>query len=402
MINPFFIFIASFLAILIAYTFGFSDIYPDLSISLLFFLVVIFIVMGIIGYWIKKKKVIEWQPIKANTNIVLATVLVLALIIIEGIYSKGLPLTNMLLGRDSGYSEFGVPTVHVIIMTFSAFLSTYIFQLLISKFSIKFLILYLVSLLPNILVVNRGMLMMILMNCLWVFLIAMGRKIKFYHIISVLVLGFFGLYAFGIMGNARLNASYQTGKNSFDTSTFMDIGKASDSFKNSVIPEPFFWTYVYATSPIANLQKNISENNTEPKPGLEEFNGFVFNELIPDFIGKRVVAGKNYETVETKQITQELNVSTAFVGPYKWLGWTGMLVYTLIMILFSIVYLLLLKNISKQFFIIGLSILNTVFLFSFFTNMMSFTGLIFQLVYPIFFTIWNLWCEKKKFYQFRL
>ena len=395
MINPFFIFVLTFVAVLVMYGLGFSEIYPTISFSLLFFLGVIFALMILVGIWVYKKKIIKSYSIKSNTNVILLTVIVLGLIVVEGLYSHGLPLTNMLLIRDSGYAEFGIPTLHVIIMTFAAFLSMYIFHLLLSHFSKTLLVVYLVSLLPSVLVVNRGMLMMILMNCLWVFLIYFGKKIKVRYILALIPIGLVGLFAFGVMGNARLNTSYQNGKNMFDSTTFLNIGKASDSFDNSGIPDEFFWTYVYATSPLANLQKNISANNTESQLGVRQLNGFVFNDIIPDFIGKRISEGKNYKPIKTLQVTQELNVSSAFIGPFKWLGWLGMLLYCLILVSIAIVYILLLHKISSQFFVVGLATVNTVFLFSFFANMLSFTGLIFQLVYPLVFTVWNSWCEEK-------
>lgn len=402
MINPFFIFIAAFSAVLILYVLGFSSLYPPLSLSLLFFLFVMFSLMGVIGYVLYKKKLIKYERVKGNSNIVLLTVLTVGMICVEGIYSHGLPLINMLLKRDSGYADFGIPTIHVIIMTFAAFLSTYIFHLLTSNYSRKYLLIFLFSLLPSILVVNRGMLMMILMNCLWIFLIQLGNKVNVKKIIILIPIGLLGLFAFGIMGNARLNTSYQTGKNMFDTSTFKNIGKASESFEKSGIPDEFFWAYVYATSPLANLQKNIDVNNTEDSIGVDEINGFFFNELIPDFVGKRVSANKHYEPLKTVQITPELNVSSAFIGPFKRMGWIGMLLYCLVLIFNSMAYILVLHKITNKFFITGLATVNTVFLFSFFANMLSFTGLIFQLIYPVLFTIWNLWCDERKLIKFKL
>lgn len=395
MVNPFYIFIAAFLSIGAAYFLGYSELYPPLSFSLIFFFLVIFLVMGIMGYLFQQKKIIRFFPVTGNTNLIYLTITMILLTLIEGIYSHGLPLTDMLLGRDSGYAEFGIPVVHVILMTFNAFLSTYLFQLLLSKFQKSYLVLFLLSLIPNVLVVNRGMLTMVLMNCIWIYLIYLGKRIKIRQVIVLIPIALIGLYAFGVMGNARLNTSYQNGNSAFDSSEFMDIGQANDSFRNSSIPKEYFWGYIYATSPLANLQMNIDFHNTEAHSSAREWNAFFFNEMIPDFIGKRIVAQKDYLSTEKLKVTPELNVSTAFIGPYMWLGWLGILIFICYMILIAILYIFLLQRIHSKFFIVGVSTINTVFLFSFFANMISFTGLSFQLIYPLLFTIWNAWCQEK-------
>lgn len=380
---------------MILYLLDFSDLYPTLSPSLIFFFLVVFVFMGIIGFWVKRKKIISFSTVQKNRNVIWLSIIVILVVLFEGVLSGGFPLLNMLLGRDSGYADFGIPTLHVIIMTFNAFLATYVFHILICNFSLTYVFVFLLNLIPNILVVNRGMLVMIFMNCLWIFLLFIGNKIRFWHIASLVPIALIGLFAFGIMGNARLNTSYQNNRTSMDTSQFLEIGKASDKFKESAIPEPFFWGYVYATSPLANLQKNIDRNNTEDFSGVREVNGFVFSELIPDFIGKRIISSKNYVTADPVQVTPELNAVSAFTGAFQWLGWPGMLLYIIYITIFAFIYIYLMKLISKQFFVVGVSTLCSVFLFSFFANMFSFTGLIFQLIYPIVFSIYNSYMTEK-------
>ncbi len=403
MINPFFIFILAFLSVGIMYTFNFSLIYPTLSFSVVFFFVVAFLLMGLIGYWVSKKQMITFKKVKSNPQMILfISVAVVFIVLVEGVYSHGLPLTNMLLGRDSGYADFGIPTVHVIVMTFNAFLATYVFHLLLSNFSKFYLGIFFLNLIPNLLVVNRGMLAMLFMNFIWIFLIYLGKNIKLRHILALIPIGFLGLYAFGVMGNMRLNASYQTGRTAFDTTTFMEIGKATPEFRQSAIPKEFFWSYIYLTSPVANLQKNIDHQQQEKYTGTREVNGFVFNELIPEFIGKRITGPNHYEGRDPLQVTPELTAVSAFTGSYKWLGWVGMLLYLLYMTFFALLYIVVLKLLSPHFFVSGIAILNSIFLFSFFANMLAFTGLVFQLVYPIVLGVWNSYCDDKGYHKLKI
>lgn len=396
MINPFYIFIVTFFSVGMLYFLGFSEIYPPLSFGLIFFFIVVFIAMGIIGYFFSKKKLIHFCPASGNTNLIWLSILTIIITLIEGVYSHGLPLTNMLLGLDSGYADFGIPTIHVILMTFNAFLATYLFFLFLANYNKSYLFLFLLNLVPNILVVNRGMLTMIFLNCFWIYLIKLGKRIKIHHILVLIPIILFGLYAFGVMGNARLNTSYQNQRNAFDTTEFMSIGQATNSFKNNkMIPKEFFWGYIYATSPIANLQINIDQHNTAEHLSLKTVNGFFYGELIPDFIGKRVLSLKNYKKLEAKQITPELTVSSGFMGPYLWLGWPGILLFIIFLTIISILYILLLHQLGSKFFLVGLATINTIFVFNFFDNMLSFTGLSFQLIYPVMFTLWNKWCISK-------
>jgi hypothetical protein len=56
------------------------------------------------------------------------------------------------------------------------------------------------------------------------------------------------------------------------------------------------------------------------------------------------------------------------------------------MMVISFLYVLILKP-TNQFFATGIAILNSVLLFSIFDNMLVFSGLSFQLLYPLLFSI---------------
>lgn len=361
MLNPFFMFILSFAGILILYSFGWSNIYPALSSDVIFFFIVVFLMAAILGYFVWKSKVVSFQKVTGTKHIAGLVVFVLAGTLVEGIYNGGFPLQLMLMGRDSRYAVFGIPSIHVLLLTLTSFLATYLFHLVLSTSGHEshiYIILYLLSLLPLVLAVNRGMIVMVIINCVTIFLLRIWNKIRVIHIIGIGIFLVLSLFLFGIFGNMRVNSSYQNDKTASDSSTIMEIGGATAKFRNSHIPKSFFWTYVYASSPLANLQKNVtsSKDKEEKDPNIEDANRLVFHELLPDFIGKRIIDEWEFDQdIHVSQIRPELTVATALVIPYLLLGWSGVILYILVLFSFAYFYLYILSKFNSRFFIVGLA-----------------------------------------------
>jgi hypothetical protein len=138
---------------------------------------------------------------------------------------------------------------------------------------------------------------------------------------------------------------------------------------------------------LANLQKTIDEFEHTEDVGIKNSFEFATTQLLPDFISKRIVPVFNINIPDAIKITPELNVSTAFAASYTTLGWVGISLYMLVIFVFAYFYILILKKYNSEYFIAGVAIMNSIFLFNIFSNMFSFTGLSFQLVYPVIFTI---------------
>lgn len=398
-------FIAAFSAVIVSCFFGWSSIYPAFSLEVIFFFLIMFLLAGILGYFIKKSNVVTFKKISSTTNVVWLLILVLIGTLFEGVYNKGFPLQFMLRGQDSGYTEFGIPTVHVILLTLTAFLTTFLFHLILSsvgKTRLTYIVLFLASCIPYVLEVNRGMFMMVMLNCVTIFLLAIWQKIKVKYVVGAGIFLVLFMFLFGVMGNARVNTSYQNGRSAFDSASILQIGGATDSFKNSSIPKEFFWTYIYASSPLANFQKTVTDGKVPNKITVPRVNQMFFGELIPDFIGKRALENSKLKEVRTQQITPELNVGTALSKPYLLLGWFGVIMYVLFIFALAYLYLFFLYKLNSRFFIVGLAVLNTIFILTIYSNMISATGLSFQLVYPILFAIIDSYAEYKNKNYLRL
>ncbi|GED49377.1 hypothetical protein CKN99_13690 [Carnobacterium maltaromaticum] len=386
MINPYIIYALSFIGVLIAYMFGWSYLFPELQFSLLAFLLVSIIVAIALGFLLFKSNIIVFKNIPYKKSQVYITFAILIGYLIEGIYSKGFPLLSILFNLNGNdYNEFGIPMFHVLLVTFNSFFSVYLFQVLLSGNKNKRLIslLVLINLVPSLLIANRGMLTIIMMGFLFIFLIKNQKKITLKLVLFVAVCLVAGGYIFGVSGNIRVNNTYQTGAPATNGDMFMLIGGATDEFKESPIPKEFFWVYIYGASPLANFQKTIKDYQPGRDINFNDLFIFLVTQIAPDFISKRVESSMNIKVDELSLITPELNVGTSFIVAYVILGWPGVVLFTLILFTGALGYIWLLKRLTSTYFLSGLVILNTLFLMNTFSNMLSFSGLSFQLVYPI-------------------
>ncbi|MDF2859283.1 MAG: hypothetical protein K0Q87_5134, partial [Neobacillus sp.] len=270
-----------------------------------------------------------------------------------------------------------------------SFFSIFLFQVILSQKEKrkKAILFFILTLIPSLLIMNRGMLIIILMSCVFVYLIKYQKNITFRKITGLAILAVICLYLFGIVGNVRVNNSYHREGSLVDNSLFLQIGGATDKFKESVIPKEFFWSYIYISSPLANLQKTIDNFEYEKDISLSDSFEFTVTQIFPDFISKRIVSLYEIVIPQGIQIAPELNVSTAFAQSYVILGWVGVSLLAIFMFTFALFYILLLKRLNSEYFIVGVAILNSIFVFNTFSNMFAFTGLSFQLIYPLLFTL---------------
>jgi len=210
LINPYFIYSLSFLAVLVSYFFGWSKLFPDLGWSLLTFLISSIIIAVIIGRTFYKRNLITFNKIKFTTKVEWVTYAILFGYLVEFIYHRNFPLLAVFTKIPLSYHEFGIPTFHVFLVTFNSFFSIYLFQMILSETrQRKYLIIFFIStLVPSLLIMNRGMLVMILISCLFVYLIKYQKQITLRKITGLVAIGLLGLYLFGIAGNVRVNNQY--------------------------------------------------------------------------------------------------------------------------------------------------------------------------------------------------
>ena len=234
--NPFYLYVISFFSIILIYNIGWSSLYPDLSLSLLIFFAVSFLVSISLGGIIDKYNPIKYIPPKKNNSVKPTIIIISILYAIELIYNKGIPVIQVLTKSNYQYTEFGIPTLHPLLTTFTSFFAVYIFHLSYThKFKKHLINLFILTSIP-IIIYNRGMLLIMLTSFLFIYLSSI-KRIRLKTATLLLVLSFFILYGFGVLGNYRMAKSASN-------TVFLEASHATKSFRESKIPKEYMWSYI--------------------------------------------------------------------------------------------------------------------------------------------------------------
>lgn len=372
--NPFLIFALSFLIVLLIYSLGWSTLYPALSSSVLLFLFVFFVYNIFLGIKMHKFCVPNLKYIhisKLSSRMLLFFYLGWILVFI---YNRGIPLLQLINDPTGGMAEKAyIPTFYVVIYSFSCFFTTFTFQNYIFSKKKHFLFHFIFSLLPQILMVSRIGLVCSLISVLFIYLYSLQKlrkKVLFGASLFILL----ALYLFGIIGNLRSVV--------FQGDGLAQGTNATTSFLESPIPNEYYWTYIYGASPLANFQ-NIVLKTSVPITKLD-FKTFSVYYYLPDFITNRLEEVLQVEKPypENKFIIPFLNVSTIYTTSYLTLGWLGPYLILFSYSLFLIMYILILNK-KSPYFLTGIAIISTIFFLSIFDNILTFSAISFQLIYPI-------------------
>lgn len=369
--SPFFIYIFGFLSLFLVYSLKWSDIYPESSSSLLFFILLSSLIMGLIGFIFYVKKFFIYKPsITSTRKLKKWTIFYLIANFLDILYSRRIPLLEGLSSdENSSIDSFGIPIFHVFVLGFGAFLSLMIFYKIISvKKNRKILFLFfLFSFLAPIIIYGRGIIFMTLTGCLFIYLFSIKQLKK--KIIPLIITILVGLFFFGVLGDIRVGAKDSRFGNQKNGLSIMTIANATPHFQESIIPHEYMWSYIYIVSPIGNLQYNINQNHFFTY-SLESFWELFSNEMISETIGKRI---SGIEKRKEDLVIPVLNVSTVYARSYVILGWVGiwlMFMYTLLYIFIS----LCISSYNSEYFIVTIAILNITLLFNLFDNMFTYGG----------------------------
>jgi hypothetical protein len=159
-----------------------------------------------------------------------------------------------------------------------------------------------------------------------------------------------------------------------------------------MIPSEFFWGYIYFTSPLANLQ--LTTQHPKPEISVTNLVQWGTNEVLPDAVSKRINAYCGLTKRQSPRIAPHLSASTVYAGSFTYGGWYGMGLMALVLLCFPFLYKRLLAA-ESRYYITGMAMLNTLYLFLIFDNMLAFSGFSFQLFYPLLFS----WMEQRRMRQ---
>jgi hypothetical protein len=269
----------------------------------------------------------------------------------------------------------------VFVVTFSSFFTIYLFHLYVSKHSKLVLILYLLNLSAALLIYSRAMLFFNITGSIVVYLMSL-RSIPYLKMGFIVAMTVPLLFLFGVLGSLRVS---REANETYNNENFMDTGKASEAFRESAVPKEFFWTYIYVSSPLANLQYNIN-SNPEPDATFRNLTWTAVYECIPDFITKRIHTLRDTRPPKEYRINYSFNISTAYSRAFSYSNWGGIILMGVFLLIFPWIFIRVLDG-QSDFFVTGWAILCTMYVFTSYDNTFRFTGLSFQLVYPILFSL---------------
>jgi len=100
--------------------------------------------------------------------------------------------------------------------------------------------------------------------------------------------------------------------------------------------------------------------------------------------------------VELNLTSRELIVATIFAEGYVLLNWAGPIITFFYLIGISLLYILILKKYNSPFLITGMALMSSLFLLNSFDNMIKFSGLSLQLIFPLLFILYEVVKEKRR------
>ena len=382
--NPFLAYAIVYFIVLIIYALPFSDLYPNIELEFFCFMVFtigfsLFLKKYFVLY---KNNIADKVEKKISKNFYLKYVniyiIFMLFYLLDFMYMGAIPLFSP---TDTGYRDFeGIPILHVLLITGNGFFSNILFEnylLFKKKF---FIILWILSFIPYILIFTRGS---IIVGCITATLIFFSyNKFKKTYLLRLILVSLIILYLFGVLGNIRLNQElYGEGINSSET--ILSFGLASETFRNSIIPDEYFWGYIYISSPMANLQNIMNQSKfdelTIPQAGI-----ILLSECIPDTLNKRIfdIINLDVEVLQPPLLTPAFNVSTYYSVAGYWMGYLGLFFMYCYYIFLAYIYCsILMKN--NRYKIIGIATFSTLVYLSIFSNVYTCSGWSFQLIYPL-------------------
>lgn len=302
MVNPFIVYILAFGGTLLAYGFDWSTLYPRLSGDVVSFFIWTFlaalplaaVVWPRLACVRRRKSALPGWMTKAMVVGMIADIA----------YAGGIPLFMVAAGSDFDYSQFGIPTFHVILVTFSsAYAAVRFSDFLISRRT-RYLVDALIPLAFSVLTFTRGTAMMSLIAFGFIWLSHHGMP-RLRSMIVGVVLGIGALYAFGVLGDIRSPGAIE------------EVGQPSSAFKKSIVPTPYLWTYIYVTSPLANLQNTVDAGERPNGSAVQ----FAAAELVPDFIGKRILEAMDVPREDVARVAPTLNAASIYARAFSYMGW---------------------------------------------------------------------------------
>lgn len=237
----------------------------------------------------------------------------IVLTVVEVVFCGGVPIVWLLLGSSKVYAEFGLPVIHVFVSSLLAVLALAKLGLYLLRGDRRRLFIPILQVLWSVAIVNRGQIIIAMIQCvvLWLCLRGANFKVLLRTALTLIVT----ILLFGYVGDARTGAA-----------SFRNLAQPSQNYPDW-LPSGVLWVYVYITSPLGNLV-NTSFTSTSSHDIL--FPRTIFA-LFPNPI-RDAIYGKDFGLESMGNLVSEnLNVSSAYIGPLKDNGYIGIACFSLLL-----------------------------------------------------------------------
>ena len=361
---------------MVIYSFGWSNLYPKLSAEYILFLISTIIISFILGIHTYNTKIFSFNiNIKTNYKGCRRIIfIIIFLFIIECFFARSIPILASLSEiKDVTYTEFGLPIIHVLVVNGISLCCLYSYYGYLSannkyekKNHLKNVAL---SFIPFFLMFNRGATMICITGCVFLYLMKAKSLKKVFTRLLIFAIAI--LYIFGLLGNLRSSVDGSS-------NLILQVGQATESFKESSIPHEFFWSYIYISSPLANAQ-NIANNNKNIQLDTNDLLNFIIYEQSPQIISKRLGNGSSISQRKPNLIVDQLTVCSVYGTGYQYIGWGGPILMFLFMIFFLLFNILLIPK-NSVYHTLCVAFLCALNLMNIFDNMFIFMGVVPQVL----------------------
>lgn len=234
--------------------------------------------------------------------------LLVMMFLADSIWSGGFPLYWLAVGDGRTHVDFGIPTFHGAYHGILLFFVTSSFLLFRKNSHRKANLAHIcLFLLYAIIVFNRGIVIIFMIQALFIYLIA-DNKVRPSTFVCLGILSAVGVLVFGILGDYRSGGNVFASAISDNWIDFFDI-----------FPKSLMWFYVYTTGGLNNLYYNL------PTLSPTHFPLYSFAKLVPTVAYDWMDIPKTYDSFSLAD--GRLTVSTAFQGLVSDFGILGIFGY---------------------------------------------------------------------------
>ena len=233
--------------------------------------------------------------------------------VVETIASGGLPIIWLIQGSSKIYFDYGIPSLHGLVNSLLFSIALCSFALFLATGKRNHLGIPVFALLWSILILNRNMMLVCLLEAAIVFVCLRGVRILTLFKLGVGLLLF--ILGFGYLGDFRSGSAQ----------TFRLLAEPA-SWYPEWLPSGILWAYIYITTPINNLVNTMHSGH--PVYSLL-FPNTVAN-LFPSVIRDLVYGGRASDALSGQIVSEIFNASSAYIGPLQDFGLLGVVLYSII------------------------------------------------------------------------